>query len=220
MSLSTTDIMDGRKKIAKRIAEYRQQKNWQSFFITLDGHERQEAFQDVYEEMSPEDYWKNLGEIIQGECLYNDELKKLLTNKSKDLSLRHLMMPEEDKAILNNLSKTFSIYRGADESNPGQGWSWSLSKQIAYFFAKRFKKGIVIKGKCAKEDIIAYFNDRKEQEIVIPYNKVRNIVELEKIENKKIQNTDNVFFKRAFDERDGIISNYAAYKLSCKKVET
>ncbi len=219
ITLESVDIIEGKLIVAKQIAEYYQQKNWRLFFISLDGHERQEAFVDVYKEMPPQDYWKYLGKVIQGECLFNDELKKLLTNTGMDLSLRHLMMLEDDKEILDKLPDTFSIYRGADEGTPGQGWSWSLSKRVALFFAKRFEKGIVIKGECAKKDVIAYFDDRKEQEIVIPYNKVKNIVVLKRTENDHITSTDNVFYKRELQARAEIIGNYAAYKIYCTTQE-
>lgn len=208
---TTKDIMEGRKIVAKILTEHRQKKEWEDFFMLIDGHERQEAFLDVYEEMSPQDYWVSLGDIIQGESFYNDKLKELLTNKSKNLSLRHLMMNDADKAIFNKLPDTFSIYRGADESMPHQGWSWSLSEKVALSFAKRFYKSIVIKGECAKTDVIAYFHERKEQEILIPYDKVKNIVILKRIENEQIRATDSIFIKSNLDQ-DGIPSNYAFYK--------
>lgn len=213
---TTKDFMEGRKKIAKILAERRLQKDWEGFFMLIDGHERQEAFLDVYEEMAPQDYWATLGDIIQGESLYNDELKKLLINKGKNLSLRHLMMNDADRAIFDKLPNTFSIYRGADANTPGQGWSWSLSESVARFFAKRFYKSVVIKGECAKKDVIAYFNDRNEQEILIPYNKVKNIVTLKKIENKQIRATDSISFKKNLYQEE-IPTNYAVYKLYYKE---
>lgn len=213
---TTKDILERIKIVAKMLAEHRQKKEWESFFMLINGHERQEAFLDVYEEMSPQDYWLILGDIIQGESIYNDELKKLLTNKSKDLSLRHLMMNDADKAIFNKLPNTLSIYRGADENAPGQGWSWSLSEKVARFFAKRFYKSVVIKGECTKKDVIAYFNGRNEQEILIPYNKVKNVVVLTRIENKQIRATDSIFFKSNLYQ-DGIPTNYAFYKQYYKK---
>jgi hypothetical protein len=200
-----------KNRIAEKIAEYRRQKDWNFFFTSIDGHEQQEAFLEVYEEMSPRDYWKYLGEIIQEESIYNDELKKLLTNENKDLSLRGLLMSDKDKEIYHTLPPNLLIYRGANESAPDQGWSWSLSEKIAHFFANRFHKGVVIKGECERKDVIAYFGVRNEQEILIPFNKVKNIRVLKRIENTDIQSTDNIFFKKNLHKSG--ISNYAAYKL-------
>lgn len=194
-----TIIQRRNKELAELLEKYHQQKNWQSFFITLEGHERQEAFECVYSEMSNEEYWKNLGEIIQGECLYDDKLKNLLTNKQYDLSLRHLMMSESDKQIFNKLPDKVRIYRGASEDNSLEGWSWSLSEKVALFFGKRFNKSVVLTGVCDKKDVIAYFHDRNEQELVIPFKEVNNVRVIQKLINKHITSTDSVIFKKRLD---------------------
>ena len=212
MKFTLDDMIVARKRDAKKMMQARKQKDWDSFFMLIEGHHYQDAFTDVYEEMSPQDYWKYLRNVITGQCLYNDELKNLLINKSKDLSLRHLMMQQAERRKLDELPNIFSIYRGAEANSPGQGWSWTLSKRVASYFAKRFKTAVVIEGRCVKEDVIAYFNHRKEQEIVIPYDKVKNIMVLEKLINKKVTNTDNVYYKNALEKQLGIPSLYAIYK--------
>jgi hypothetical protein len=48
------------------------------------------------------------------------------------------------------------------------GISWTLSKEVAVWFARRWQdKGLpmVVTGKCRKRDVLGYTNGRKEQEI-------------------------------------------------------
>ena len=90
---------------------------------------------------------------------------------------RRFLMKEEEIAFLNSLPYEFEIYRGvAVERNPN-GLSWTPSQKIAIWFAHRFdrmgEQGYVKKGLVQKDCVLAYFNGRDEEEIVVPINKIR-----------------------------------------------
>lgn len=74
------------------------------------------------------------------------------------------LMSEDDLKAYNNLAGEFVIYRGATSK---RGISWTLSKDIAEWFAKRFNRnGKVFERIVSKDDIICYSNIRSEHEII------------------------------------------------------
>jgi len=91
-------------------------------------------------------------------------------------------MSQEESDYLENLPDTFTIYRGmtVEEFKSGNfGVSWSLKESVARFFIEKYRRNfdtqeqpktihqLVIK----KEDVIAYFGERKEFEIIYLHTK-------------------------------------------------
>lgn len=67
-----------------------------------------------------------------------------------------------------SLPEQIKIYRGEQFGGNRKGLSWTMDRNIAEWFAKRFQKnGYVKSGIAYKDDILAYFNCRNEKEIVI-----------------------------------------------------
>ena len=72
---------------------------------------------------------------------------------------------------IKNLPEKITIYRG---SYSRWGISWTLNKDIAEWFATRFKavnkietvNTQVFKQEVYRDNCIAYFNDREEEEII------------------------------------------------------
>jgi len=63
-----------------------------------------------------------------------------------------------------------TIYRGEGDKSTSytEACSWTISKEIADFFAHRFDSdGIIYKAKVRQQDILDYINDRNEQEILV-----------------------------------------------------
>ena len=85
---------------------------------------------------------------------------------------KRILMEDENYEVFKNLPDEFVIYRGVGtESNP-MGLSWTRNREKAIWFAKRFdfekvKKGYVQRAVVKKEWVLAYFNDREEEEIVV-----------------------------------------------------
>lgn len=86
-----------------------------------------------------------------------------------------LLIPAEDRKEFAELPETITVFRGAslEHENPkGRhfhlGISWSLSKRIAAFFAKRFEsEGLIITANISKNDALLFGNWRREAEVVI-----------------------------------------------------
>lgn len=83
------------------------------------------------------------------------------------------LMGQENYEVYENLPDTFVVYRGLQENAQEDGLSWTLSKDVAEWFASRFENnGEIIEKTVHKAEVIAYFNDREEEEIILDIKKV------------------------------------------------
>ena len=107
-------------------------------------------------------------------------------NRSKDLlklfekSNRELIMNKKEKDVFKALSDVVAIYRGT-QSNKAKirGFSWTLDKEKAIWFSKRFKlNGKVYQAEILKWDIFFYNNGRSEEEVVVNPYKLKNVKEV------------------------------------------
>lgn len=88
-----------------------------------------------------------------------------------------LMTPEELK-VFEALPDPVEIhrgYRGAD----WDGHSWTLSREKAEWFARRYEMiygaGRVASGKVPRSGVVAYLNDRQEDEIIVVRDAVTDV---------------------------------------------
>ena len=113
-----------------------------------------------------------------------------------DDSKRELLMSEDELNVYDKLPMMVDVYRGIQDIGSKKktirGLSWSLDKEKALWFSKRFSgSGKLYKGIIYKDNIYAYFNGRKEEEIVLnPYH-LKNVME---IENVKENNQDKKIY--------------------------
>ena len=102
---------------------------------------------------------------------------KQLVNYFKQADKEYVMNQEELK-LYDSLPDEITIYRGVEKNkkNSTKALSWTLNKDKAKWFATRYEdKGIMFTAKIKKEDVLAYFNSRKEEEVVIDYNNLELI---------------------------------------------
>lgn len=90
-----------------------------------------------------------------------------------------LMNPEEYLKYLE-LPDVFTVYRGVTPGHNPNGLSWTHNLDKAKWFANRFGKGYIRTGTAKKEDILAYFSRRGEEEIVVS---PKNLISLDIINN-------------------------------------
>jgi len=90
---------------------------------------------------------------------------------------REFLMSEEDRGIFNNLPDSITIYRGMTERefrSKSFGISWTIKKEVAEFFAYQYERNYATEKlkktihqlTVNKSDLIAYFHDRSEFEII------------------------------------------------------
>jgi len=131
--------------------------------------------------MGDREYWQavRFGWEISENCWqYRDDLPSLFHPTRRRAGTRkHLMTPYE-RRVLSGLPGVVTIYRGCGPENVA-GWSWTLSRRKAEWFARRFCTpelaafcGLLVVGRCSKRHILAYFSGRREREIVIDPSEV------------------------------------------------
>lgn len=86
-----------------------------------------------------------------------------------------VMEPEEYEAY-SKLPNEVVVYRGVAENGTYKALSWTMDKEKAKWFSKRFSvNGILYSATVNKEDIFAFFSCRSEDEIVLDYRKLIDV---------------------------------------------
>ena len=92
---------------------------------------------------------------------------------------KKLLMTSKEYMVYNNLPETFTVYRGVAKGRNPKGMSWTRNRKTAEWFSNRFnigsESGYVQMATANKKDVLAYFNSRDEDEIVISTNSLKNI---------------------------------------------
>lgn len=92
------------------------------------------------------------------------------------------LMDEDEYLQFRQLDDTVTVYRGVTSFNAEniKALSWTIDYEKAAWFAHRFgEEGKVYEAQIAKEHIFAYFNSRKEQEVIVDPKHLINISEAE-----------------------------------------
>ena len=86
------------------------------------------------------------------------------------------LMNEEDYEYYQSLPETITVYRGVAVGRNPQGLSWTCNKKTAEWFANRWSevngKGYVQVAEVKKSNVLAYFNTREEDELVVDTNNI------------------------------------------------
>jgi len=92
--------------------------------------------------------------------------------RSAEPDAKHFMS-EEDQRAFEALPNTLTIYRGCLKGLNEDGLSWTLSRERAEWFSKRFaclhpnNPPLVLERRIKKRDAFALMTDRQEDEIVL-----------------------------------------------------
>jgi hypothetical protein len=94
---------------------------------------------------------------------------------------RKHVMNDEERAALAALPPLVPIYRGIGHRRAALGLSWTIDRERAEWFARRFagvagRRPFLVSGKIERRHMLAYLGERKESEIVVDPDKVRERV--------------------------------------------
>ncbi len=95
-----------------------------------------------------------------------------------------ILMDEDEYRGFQELDDPLTVYRGVTAYNADRvrALSWTLDRQTAEWFARRFgEDGTVYKAKIAKEHIYALFNGRNESEVIVDPEYLTDITEAQDI---------------------------------------
>lgn len=168
-----------RKKILAEMCEW----PINPFALRVNSMNRLEAlllhFQ-IRNNITDKEYWTTLGEtwqVCDNLFDYQKEVKALFSAKRR---FKKYLMCSKDVLYLNKLPQRITIYRGmtVDEfKSDNYGVSWTLSKKTAKFFTKYPRNYQTInrpqkicKLVIPKRQVIAFFNNRNEKEIIYIYD--------------------------------------------------
>ena len=94
----------------------------------------------------------------------------------KKAKKKHLMNEEEYK-YYDALPEKLTVWRGVSPGRERLGLSWTDDRETAEWFRKRFerdgKKGYLLEAEIGKAEVLAYFNGRNENEIVVDVFKIK-----------------------------------------------
>ena len=91
------------------------------------------------------------------------------------------LMDKEDFEAYKQLPDEVTVYRGLGTLNATniKALSWTLNAEKAEWFANRFDfgqgNGKVYRATIKRKYIFAYFNERQEHEVIVDYNRLKNI---------------------------------------------
>lgn len=100
----------------------------------------------------------------------------------KQANKTELMTPE-DYEIYCNLPDEFEVYRGVSIGRTPKGLSWTRNRDKAEWFMHRFENrqegayGSLLRATINKQNALAYFNTRDEDEIVVDYYQIQSNIQ-------------------------------------------
>lgn len=184
-SIEVKRLNEQLKQKTKLADKARSEKQWSQYVFLHERPWRTHAFFEVREEMMDAAYWDLLGQIwIDSENIFQERVQwwELLTSprlhreKFSDTPMREALAKQPDPV---------PIYRGTtsiEETGSYLGYSWTLDKSKAAWFATRFMRDeeefghpVVVSGTVEKKCIIGFFGNRNEAEVVVMPADIQNI---------------------------------------------
>jgi hypothetical protein len=142
-------------------------------------------FDFISSELSNKDFSTLLGDIWT-----NSEFTNMNANVTNSKLLKFFkstnnsdIMTESELDKFNSLDDKIIIYRGLTPFNKKniKALSWTTSFNKAKWFANRFgDDGVVYSAIINKKDILAFFDRKNEAEVIVNYEKLENIKQVNK----------------------------------------
>lgn len=156
-------------------------KDYQHFSIIVNKPYLLTFFKYTKDFLSNEDYSKFLSTVwMYTEYPNNDtnvSTRELLSYFNK--SDKNILMSKDELEAYNKLDDLIAVYRGVKPGAKVKALSWTTDEKVAKWFADRYEKnGKVYKAVIDKKDVLAYFLNRNEYEVVVDYNKLKHIKEV------------------------------------------
>ncbi len=145
--------------------------------VGVDSYNRFQTFLQMAPKLRGGSYWYALRIAYEGSdnmFQYTDSVKAALRSRKRG---KQFLMTRAERNYLQRLPRNISIYRGmttAELEGENFGVSWSLKRKVAEFFAWKYGRNhdtnhlpkTVKRITIPKSRVVAYFNGRKEYEII------------------------------------------------------
>lgn len=173
-------------KWVKETAEFfRKQKSVFGLTAHIRKSYRLAFFKYINEYLSEQDFAELL-KIVWIQTEFNSDTtnvsQKEMVNWFRTANKKYLM-DDKERNRLSSLPNGVSVCRGVRSADYKYGMSWTLNYNKAKWFAERFdaKTPIIYKTIIQKEDILAYINERNEQEVILDPDVLKRY-EIEEVE--------------------------------------
>jgi len=156
------------------VEEARRDKKWSALVHVL--HERPYrlwAFHQIEQELEDREWWSLLGSIWTDSENIWENRDEWLEYLGSERSCHEAMMEDAEREFLAKLPEQIIIYRGYEFQSALESPSWTLDRDRAVWFAKRLHipdrggKPHLATAVVMHENVLAYFNGRQEEEIVV-----------------------------------------------------
>lgn len=146
-------------------------------------HERAflfDAFRQYIDQFDDKSYWQILAAVWTDQEQLWQNRKLYLQLFQSPRPQRQFLMTAAERRKLDGMPDEFPVYRGFIGKR-GKGLSWTIDQSKAEWFARRFAmlthlgQPRLMEGIVKKKDVLAYFNGRKEKEIVVDSANVRSL---------------------------------------------
>lgn len=156
---------------------------WQILMYTHKPY-RPLLFKLCADDLSDEDYAQMLAEVWTGTENPNQDANVSIPQWIKLFKKadKQYLMDDDERKFYDSLpdDEPITVYRGVGQGREPYGLSWTVNEKTARWFANRWHNpdAYMFKGQCFKKDVLAYFNGRGEDELVVS---VKNIINMERI---------------------------------------
>ncbi len=162
--------------------EMADKKQFETLFNCVDKKVLIKTYIELYRIIPDEQKWEAFVNLyIRCETAFDtipqtliDDLINNMAKLSKKRDKRLLELRKKTHTILPlNANDKFKVYHGQNaDYNPNDEMSWTLDYKTAKFFANRFgAEGKVVDKKITADEVIDYFNQRQEQEVLLKVKK-------------------------------------------------
>lgn len=137
--------------------------------MAITPHSMMLEFMQNYGDLITDDsnYWNFLGTAWKagGSFVEQDQWVNLFRSKRRN---KQKIMKTSERREFSRLPKLITAYRCCDdEIERSLSICWSLDKKFIEEYAKKKGRTLIFENKFAKENIFAYFNRRRESEILV-----------------------------------------------------
>ena len=158
------------RRMKEKVAKAESDGDWHQYVFLHEKPYRLDALESAAKKglsQNPSDFWRLVGEVWQDSENIHQNLAKWKRLWGKLIENRVACMSTEDRLIFESLPDQVEVWRGTNHKRGLGGLSWTLDQEKAAWFANRFSNPrLVVKGLTNKRDIVAYFGERDEREIV------------------------------------------------------
>ena len=124
-------------------------------------------FKKLAPKLDDNDYWAILRALWIDKGMCNDNWAELFFKSGR--GREHKIMKSSDRQALKKLPKKVTIYRVCREKADEDKWNWTTNREFAERFLCR-KDEYIAEKIIDKSEIFAYFNSRKEFEVILKKN--------------------------------------------------